>query len=390
MKNLQYYLEQFYSDGEVLISDQAWTDEFERAFREELTNKNIAEIRIYRAVKHPNHKLICRLFHHPKMEIEQMYSERSIFQLWFPPLILVFIYFLAISILAVNAESMLTQAFLLYLPFSIGALVEYVSSLHRPRRALYTFFRQIILVAVLLLLGLIVLGEGIICLIMAAPIFLICSSLGAFLMRWCCRKLWRPYKKLYSIGLLPLIALLLFPDLGQYQQGMTRQELIINAPIEELFTSINHIQNIQPNEVKHSPIFTMGFPKPLSGMTVNTKAGLIRQIEWQRGIHFQEKIIRSEAPYKLMWTYIFTPQSFPKGSLDDHLEMGGAYFNLLTTDYELQAINQHQTRLILQIDYRLSTEVNWYADLWVRYVLNEFSDVVLHIYKNRLENSQTS
>ena len=87
----------------------------------------------------------------------------------------------------------------------------------------------------------------------------------------------------------------------------------------------------------------------------------------------------------MSWTYQFTPESFPKGALDDHLEMGGRYFNLLTTDYRLEQISAQQTKLILTIDYRLSTEINWYSNLWVRYVLNEFSDVVLHIYKNRLE-----
>ena len=65
--------------------------------------------------------------------------------------------------------------------------------------------------------------------------------------------------------------------------------------------------------------------------------------------------------------------------------MGGKYFNLLTTDYKLEAISPTQTKMILTIDYRLSTEVNWYADVWTSYVLNEFSDVVLNIYKRRLE-----
>src|SRR5699024_334914 len=145
---------------------------------------------------------------------------------------------------------------------------------------------------------------------------------------------------------------------------------------------INNIQHIKASEIKASPIFIMGFPKPISGMTEKNQDQWVRQIYWQRGIHFQEKITQSESPTALSWTYQFTPESFTKGSLDDHLEMGGRYFNLLTTDYRLEQISAQQTKLILTIDYRLSTEINWYSNLWVRYVLNEFSDVVLHIYKN--------
>lgn len=36
------------------------------------------------------------------------------------------------------------------------------------------------------------------------------------------------------------------------------------------------------------PIFTMGFPKPISGMTEQTEEGLMRQIYWQRDIHFRK------------------------------------------------------------------------------------------------------
>lgn len=282
---------------------------------------------------------------------------------------------------------MMTISFLLSLPFSIGAIFEYIFSFNRASTLRKLIYRQIILVVVLLLLGAIFLQEGIICLIMAAPIFLACSISGAFLMRWMCKKTWRPYKRIYSIGLLPLLGLVFLPNLNQYHQGYTVHSLVIQAPREQVFAAINNIQAIQPSEINDSPIFTMGFPKPISGMTVQAQGGLVRQILWQRGIYFEEKITQSEAPKKLMWRYLFTADSFPKGSLDDHIEMGGDYFNLLTTDYTLEAMSPTQTRLVLRIDYRLSTEMNWYSDLWVQYVLKEFSDVVLHIYKNRLEQS---
>ena len=164
-----------------------------------------------------------------------------------------------------------------------------------------------------------------------------------------------------------------------------RIDLLNTRKAALVFRAINNIQNIKDNEIIDSPIFTMGFPKPVSGMTENTENGLIRQIYWQRGVHFQEKVIHSTAPNLLSWTYVFDKNSFPKGSLDDHVEIGGQYFDLLTTDYRLEAVSPNQTKLILTIDYRLTTEINWYAKPWADYVLNEFSDVVLNVYKHRLE-----
>ncbi len=371
--------------SEVSIANDDWTAEFEQEFRSRLKQEGIDEICIYQAVLQPDRKLICKVFHRPSMDIVQEYPSRTLFYRWLPLLCIVLCYFLFVSLIALNEEKMLTTAFLLFLPFSLGALIEYVKSLKSPNSLKQTFIQQLYIVLGIIVVGAVILREGVICIIMATPIFLLCTTLGALSMRWLCRHLWKPYYKVYSIALIPLFSLFL-PSFPQYHNGMTQQEIIVNAPINNVFASINNIQQIQPDEIKYSPIFTMGFPKPISGMTEQTDQGLMRQIYWQRGIHFQEKIIRSQAPEQLAWTYVFTPESFPKGSLDDHLKIGGAYFNLLTTDYQLEAINSEQTKMILTIDYRLSTEVNWYADLWTRYVLNEFSDVVLNIYKRRLEN----
>ncbi len=384
-EKIEIYINKLKNFSEVSIADTEWTAEFEQAFRTELKQQGIDEIRIYRTLQQPDRRLICRVFHKPSIEVEQEYNARSMLGVLLPIIILILLYFLLISLIALRQEAMLTTAFLIFLPFSFGALVEYLTTLNRPHSIAKVLLQQLWVLLAIIVVGGVILREGVICLIMAAPIFFACSTLGAFAMRALCRHLWKPSKKIYSIALLPLLGLFLLPDLSQYHNGMTKQEIVVNAPIETVFASINNIQQIQPNEIKYSPIFTMGFPKPISGMTEQTEEGLMRQIYWQRDIHFQEKITQSKAPTQLAWTYVFTPQSFPKGSLDDHLKIGGQYFNLLTTDYQLEAVSPTQTRMTLNIDYRLSTEVNWYADLWTRYVLNEFSDVVLNIYKRRLE-----
>lgn len=383
---LTVYLEKLKKHGEVFIACEDWTPDFESSFRQLLKSEGFGEIRIYHTALQPHHKLICRVFHTPSVEVLQDYPERTTWLKWLPILVIAMFYFLLISLLALDHEKMVTIAFLIFLPMSLGAIVEYIVTLNYPQSRNQLWIRQIWMILGILIVGAVLLREGVICLIMAAPLFLLCTTVGAISMRWFCKRLWKPQNKVFSISLIPLLSLLLLPDLSQYYQGVTEKEIIVNAPIQTVFESINNIQEIKDSEIKYSPIFSIGFPKPISGMTEQTEKGLIRQIYWQRGIHFQEKITQSEAPNKLAWTYIFTPQSFPKGSLDDHLVIGGDYFNLLTTDYSLQSISPNQTKLILRIDYRLSTEVNWYADIWTRYVLSEFSDVVLNIYKNRLEN----
>ena len=343
------------------------------------------QVQVYRSATGPACYVVCRMLQKPSIAVEQRYPQRSLFKTLLPLGLIILPYFLLLALYAQSSQQMVSRAFLIFLSLSLGAIIEYVFALNAPQPLRRTLLRPVWTVLGVLLIGLVVLHEGVICLIMMAPIFLIFLMMGAVFVREIYIRLWKPSRKLYSIALLPLLMMVLLPNLSQYQYGVTEKELIINAPIETVFLSINNIQHIKASEIKASPIFIMGFPKPISGMTEKNQDQWVRQIYWQRGIHFQEKITQSESPTALSWTYQFTPESFPKGSLDDHLEMGGRYFNLLTTDYRLEQISAQQTKLILTIDYRLSTEINWYSNLWVRYVLNEFSDVVLHIYKNRLE-----
>ncbi len=384
-EKIQASMATFMRIGEVIFKEQEWTEEFESQFKEQLKNHGVQQVQVYRSATGPACYVVCRMLQKPSIAVEQRYPQRSLFKTLLPLGLIILPYFLLLALYAQSSQQMVSRAFLIFLPLSLGAIIEYVFALNAPQPLRKTLLRPVWTVLGVLLVGLVILHEGVICLIMMAPIFLIFLMMGAVFVRQIYIRLWKPSRKLYSIALLPLLMMVLLPNLSQYQYGVTEKELIINAPIETVFLSINNIQHIKASEIKASPIFIMGFPKPISGMTEKNQDQWVRQIYWQRGIYFQEKITQSESPTALSWTYQFTPESFPKGSLDDHLEMGGRYFNLLTTDYRLEQISAQQTKLILTIDYRLSTEINWYSNLWVRYVLNEFSDVVLHIYKNRLE-----
>lgn len=75
------------------------------------------------------------------------------------------------------------------------------------------------------------------------------------------------------------------------------------------------------------------------------------------------------------------------GALDDHVSIGGKYFDLRYTSFELTPINDQQTKLTLKIDYRISTEVNFYANQIAQLMVHDFSNVILDFYKNRSEQA---
>ncbi|RZF51237.1 hypothetical protein EXE30_11725 [Acinetobacter halotolerans] len=285
------------------------------------------------------------------------------------------------------SNDLMSSIMVILIPLILGALFEYIMIREQQNSILLSkiFKIQPLVLVIVIAFCVVVLKEGIICLIMFLPILLIGLLVGAALIRLICHYLGKPSVKIYSIALLPLILWLLLPDFNRTQYEQTQRSMVIHAPAEKVFHAINNIGQIQSQEVKNSFIFTMGFPKPISGMTEQKDDQLIRTIHWERGIKFKENVTASYPPYLLSWNYQFDPNSFPKGFLDDHLEIGGRYFDLLKADYELEEIDDKTTKLTLTIDYRISTEYNWYSKLWANFILNEFSDVVMNLHKQRLE-----
>lgn len=388
-KSTEEYVSHLIQYRELLVLENHWSEDLRQEIIAQLAEQNIHDLMVYR--RQPSESfsdyVLCIDGFRPSYTVVKAYPERSILQKSYPILILIALCFLFTSLIAREFDLMMSFAFLVFNPICMGAICQYVLNMQTVNSISNLFKQQLIFFVGVLIVSVVVLREGTICVIMASPLIYGALVAGAAIMRAICIYLWKPTVKVYSLALLPLLALFAIPHHAEELSGTTKRELIIQAPQAEVFRAINNIQNIKDEEVIDSPIFTMGFPKPMSGMTENTDNGLVRQIYWQRGIHFQEKVIHSTAPNLLSWTYLFDQNSFPKGSLDDHVEIGGQYFDLLTTDYRLEAISPTQTKLILTIDYRLTTEINWYAKPWADYVLNEFSDVVLNVYKHRLEKS---
>ena len=82
----------------------------------------------------------------------------------------------------------------------------------------------------------------------------------------------------------------------------------------------------------------------------------------------------------------FSDDSFPAGALDDHVRIGGHYFDLGETQYSLSN-SDGQIRLRIRMKYRVSTRFNWYAGPIADLLVGNFADVVLRFYARRAEQA---
>lgn len=370
-------------DHVAIVEEAEWSQEVRDHIEKILLQHHVNDLKVFYSDVRQHYVFTIRNYTLAPGGFEMAYSKNSLWRKLLP-LLIVGTIFAFTALLSYKLNALMSGEFLILLPLTLGALVDYFYNYQNINRS-NLFKQQGQCLVVIILFSIIVLREGVICLIMASPLLYAVQVAGGGIMRTICYGLWKPSMKVYSLSIVPLLMILANPFASNTLFSTTQNEIVIHAPVQEVYQAINNIQQIQESEIKSSPIFWMGFPKPTSGMTVADGEGFTRQIHWQRGIYFEEAITHHEPNSLLGWTYRFTPESFPKGSLDDHLEIGGEYFDLAYTDYRLEKISEHQTKLILTIDYRLSTEINWYAKPWADYVLNEFSDVVLNVYKTRLE-----
>ncbi len=84
------------------------------------------------------------------------------------------------------------------------------------------------------------------------------------------------------------------------------------------------------------------------------------------------------------WNYRFAADSIPPGALDDHVKIGGAYFDLIDTVYTL-APKGNATELTISMKYRVSTQFNWYAKRVAALLFGNFEEVILDFYARRAQ-----
>ena len=284
-----------------------------------------------------------------------------------------------------SASGAMLGSFLFLVPLLIGMLTVY-----RLVPAQRTWGKALLLPWIPTLLFIagtaLLLIEGSICIIMALPIFLATASLGGFVM-WLVMKFAVPPKSVMNTFLvLPALAGLYERDLPLRDVRETSDASVhIAAPPQAIWQLINRAERIVPAEMENGWAYRIGVPHPLEAVTVDTAAGRVRKLRWEQGVHFDEPILDWDENHYIRWRYEFAADSIPSGALDEHVAVGGRYFDLIDTSYKLDPEGDG-TRLSIHVTYRVSTGFNWYAAHLARWLVDDSARTILAFYQRRCES----
>lgn len=291
--------------------------------------------------------------------------------------------------LVFNAEAGLPYgamlaSFVLLAPLVVGMVAAYVAERRRPQHW-GAYFGLGALANVCFIIGTLVMGlEGAICAILAAPIFAVLGGIGGLLMGAMFRISRRPKPPLYGFLALPLVLGALENPQPQGRIEQVERRVQVAATPQAVWRQLMRADAIRPEEVDAAWSYRIGVPKPLSGVVHEDAHGLVREVRMGKGIHFRQFSTDWQPQRYVRWQYAFDEDSVPPGALDDHVRIGGEYFDLRDTAYTLTP-RGGGTELTVSMSYRVSTGFDWYAAPLSRWLLGNQCQVLLDFYRHRAE-----
>jgi hypothetical protein len=165
------------------------------------------------------------------------------------------------------------------------------------------------------------------------------------------------------------------------------ESTVIAATPETVWAQIVSARHIEANELPISLVHLIGVPKPVDAENRGTGSGEVRFSRWEKGVHFTAAIVERREAQSITWRYAFAPDSFPPGTMDEHVVLGGRYLELGDTTFNLEALPNGKTRLEVVGRFRLTTPVNVYAVPVSSLLGRDFLRTLLGLYKGRAERS---
>ena len=281
---------------------------------------------------------------------------------------------------------MMSVTFLFILPAIIGFLTVALSGEDAVRQFTYRFFMPWLPIFLFFLITLVFAIEGWPCLVMILPVFLVAGSVGGLIAGYF--KLRKKNNKVY-VSLLVLLPLLTSPAeslIGTEPVSYKAYTYIdIQAPAEKIWDNVTRVREISAAQDKGYLTNMLNFPRPVKAELNFEGVGAYREAIFTNGLVFHETVTEYTDNQRMSFTIKALPHEIPLTTMDEHLVVGGRYFDVLNGTYEMEELNDKTIRLHLWSNFRLTTGFNFYASWWATAIMKDIQNNILQIQKLRAE-----
>lgn len=274
--------------------------------------------------------------------------------------------------------------FLALLPGLLCALICYVGDPDRIRSRSFYWGVPPALCAVVCAMSFLVLREGVICLVMLSPVWLISGWVGAFVMRSQRARMGSSVE--FSFLIIPLLAAVVEAQTPIPHEPVTiTRSVLVRATPERIWPYTVSTRGIGPHEGRWTITHNiLGMPRPRESVVVGAGVDAVRTAYWGEHVNFKERIVDWRPGRKLGWRFDFTDSSV-QAYTDKHISPDGEFLKVESGDYRLSPVSPSLTKLTLTTHYVAKTHVNPYAKLWGELLMGDVEENVLFIIKRRAE-----
>ncbi|MBF9255682.1 hypothetical protein I2I11_20460 [Pontibacter sp. 172403-2] len=280
---------------------------------------------------------------------------------------------------------LMTMSFMFLVPFVIGLITAYYHDSVTSSRKIGVIAMPLISIVGFVGLSVFFGMEGVICALMALPIFLFMALLGGLVGV----QVFERNRSKVHVLLWVILPFLLAPFENYF--GLTDKifsehtTIVINSDDETVWGNITRVSRISESENNSSLFQVMGFPRPIEAELDTVAVGGIRKAIFARGLFFTERVTQMNPLKVLAFSIEADPNSIPPKALDEHVLVGGKYFDVLEGKYEIKRISSDKIILHLTSQFRLSTRFNFYSGLWSKLIMSDIQKNILEIIKKRSE-----
>ncbi|MDB5034614.1 MAG: hypothetical protein JWQ98_1855 [Chlorobi bacterium] len=194
------------------------------------------------------------------------------------------------------------------------------------------------------------LGEGVFCLLIIAPLVLALMAAGT----WIGKLLFKRDKTALNVSLVAVIALFMFLDLmsPHYHRTMVGDTILIHASPSEVWRHV-----VAFPEIRRAPsfwFFRIGLPMPASTTVEGYRKGAGRKCIFNNGLVFDEVMTEFEPDHRLTFDIIHQPED---PEIMGHITLQRGQF-ILTDN------GDGTTTLTGNSWYLLHAFPAWYFDIW--------------------------
>ncbi|AFK03899.1 hypothetical protein Emtol_2764 [Emticicia oligotrophica DSM 17448] len=280
----------------------------------------------------------------------------------------------------------MSVSFLFCLPLIVGALTIYLSSVENVENLAYRIMVPWIPIFLFFVITLFFALEGWACWLMVLPLFMVVASVGGLIGGY--YKLKEKNNTLY-VSLFVLLPFFIAPVenmIGKIPGTYKAYTYIdIQAPDSKIWKNVTRVKEIRADQDKGLLTQTLGFPRPVKAELNFEGVGAYREAIFTNGLVFHEAVSEYIDKKKMVFSIKAYPHEIPSATMDEHVVIGGEYFDVLNGTYELEKLNNTTYRLHLYSHFKLTTTFNFYASWWARWIMKDIQNNILQIVKSRAE-----